>query len=356
MKEQSAMPETTMTLDHKEDKMKRDLLVTLADDHYIEQAKQLFSSVYWHAGWQGDYMLLAYNISQKDLTWFREKGILIRECEPILNASEVYIGHAPLTTLSKFYLFTEEFKKWKNVVFLDGDIIVRGSLEALTDVQGFAAVSILNIVWTNLRGQFNPQNKKNKILYEELKNKYDLSRPAFNSGVMAFCTDMISPDDFLNIKNILSHFKEIIRISEETVLNLYFYDRWHELSPVYNMCPNYEMYLSGCDAAALKGMVLHTYSGFPGGKAWHGPGPLRDEWRTNLEKADKIDVAHLPLPKKILNRKEEIERDVYLKNLHRRNLFRFHSYKVRYVAGHYLKNNYPRVFELQSKLRHTLKQ
>ena len=39
-------------------------MVTLADENYIDQAKQLFSSVYWNSGWKGDYMLLAHNIPE----------------------------------------------------------------------------------------------------------------------------------------------------------------------------------------------------------------------------------------------------------------------------------------------------
>ena len=56
------------------------VLVTLADKNYIDQAKQLFSSVYWNAGWKGDYMLLAHEVPEKDLNWFREKGILVKKC------------------------------------------------------------------------------------------------------------------------------------------------------------------------------------------------------------------------------------------------------------------------------------
>ena len=198
--------------------MKKDLLVTLADGNYIEQAKQLFSSVYWNAGWQGDYMLLAYDIPEKDLKWFSDKGFLVKECAAILDKSNNYIGHAPLMTLSKFYLFTPEFKKWKNVVYLDGDIIVRGSLDALIQVKGFAAARILNICRTVLQGQFHDRNESNENLFKELENKCDLSRPAFNSGVMAYSTDIILEDDFQNIKNILLHFKDILFIRKKRFL------------------------------------------------------------------------------------------------------------------------------------------
>ena len=64
---------------------KENLLVTLADKNYIDQAKQLFSSVYWNAGWKGDYMLLAHEIPEKDLKWFRNKGILIKKCKPLYD-------------------------------------------------------------------------------------------------------------------------------------------------------------------------------------------------------------------------------------------------------------------------------
>ncbi|MFA5323665.1 MAG: glycosyltransferase, partial [Smithella sp.] len=312
--------------------MKRDLLVTLADGNYIEQAKQLFSSVYWKAGWKGDYMLLAYNIPERDLIWFRNKGILVRECEPILTESKNTIGHAPLTTLCKFYLFTPEFKKWKNVVFLDGDIIVRGALDTLAEVKGFSAVGILNIFTPLLRGQFNSRNSGNQHLFKELESKCDLRRPAFNSGVMAFCTDIIFADDFQNIKKTFFHFKDILHISEETVLNIYFYDKWQELSQVYNICPSYEMYLSGCAPADLKGIVLHTYSNFPGGKPWNPKSPLYSEWKSNLDKAGMIDPAKPQNAREILSKSQDARDDIYLKNLHKLYSDKLFRYKIFYFS------------------------
>jgi lipopolysaccharide biosynthesis glycosyltransferase len=345
--------------EHKEDAMKKDLLVTLADKNYIDQAKQLFSSVYWNAGWKGDYMLLTYDIPEKHLTWFRDKGIGIRKCEAILTESETPIGHAPLTTLSKFYLFTPEFRKWENIVFLDGDIVVRGSLDALTEVKGFAAARILNIFRTRLKGQFRKRTKENGNLFDELESRYDLNRPAFNAGMMAFNSDMISEDDFGNLKSILFHFRDIINISEETVLNMHFYGRWQALSQVYNICPNYEIYLSGCIPDELKGVVCHTYSNFPGRKPWIQCSPLNREWKANLDKADMMDEARPQPPRKKLNSKEEARYDVYLKNLHRIHFYGFYLYIIRYfyrykygpLADAFLKNHYPKIYKLQRKLR-----
>ena len=57
----------------KQKKTKKNLLVTLTEKNYIPQAKQLFSSVYWNAGWKGDYMLLAHGIPEKELKWLEKK-------------------------------------------------------------------------------------------------------------------------------------------------------------------------------------------------------------------------------------------------------------------------------------------
>jgi lipopolysaccharide biosynthesis glycosyltransferase len=344
------------------DEIKKDLLVTLADGNYVEQARQLFSSVYWNAGWRGDYMLLAYGIPEKDLRWFHDKGILIRECEPILTETEARIGHAPLTTLSKFYLFTPEFKKWKNVIFLDGDIVVRGSLDTLVQVEGFAAARILNILRILLKGQFHDRSGRNEHLFKALERKCNLRRPAFNSGVMAFHTDIITENDFQNLKDILLKFRDILFISEETVLNIYFYDRWQELSQIYNICPSYEMNLSGSSPSDLKGIVLHTYSNFPGGKPWNPISPIYPEWKSNLDKADLIDLKTPQLHIRTLSAKEEKDSDWYLKNLHKRYFYRFYRYKIprlyrsslmefKILTSDFLKNNYPLVYKIQRWLR-----
>jgi hypothetical protein len=143
--------------------MKENLLVTLADSMFVQQAKQLFSSVYWNAGWKGDYMLLAHEIPEKELKWFSNKGILIKRCK-LLHDQPTSIRCNPVA-LDKFYLFTPEFRKWKNIVFLDADMIVKSSLEGLTKIKGFGAVSAT----VDMAGQFIPETD---IFPEIKRNRY----------------------------------------------------------------------------------------------------------------------------------------------------------------------------------------
>ena len=128
--------------------------------------------------------------------------------------------------------------------------------------------------------------------------------------------------------NAISFADKIICISEETVLNLHFYDKWQELSAVYNICPGYEIFYSGCRTDNLKGIVSHTYSNFSRGKPWDRKNPLYTEWKSNLEKADLIDITIPQAPKRILNKREEVEYGLYLKNLHKLDLYNFYRVKM----------------------------
>ena len=112
----------------------KNLLVTLANANFIDQAKQVFSSAYWPGGWDGDFLLLAHNVPEEDLDWFRNKGILVKCCS---NAFSKPIGRFSLAVYDKFRLFTPEFRQWENIVYLDGDVMVRGPLTPLVEVQGF---------------------------------------------------------------------------------------------------------------------------------------------------------------------------------------------------------------------------
>ena len=50
---------------------KKNLLVTLADNNYIDQAKQVFSSVYFNAGWSG----LVFGVISFSWLWCRSGTI-----------------------------------------------------------------------------------------------------------------------------------------------------------------------------------------------------------------------------------------------------------------------------------------
>ncbi len=316
--------------------MKKNLLVTLADENYIEQAKQLFSSVYWNAGWKGHYMLLSHKIPEKELKWFRKKGILVKKCKPL---SEITKEPKVLTTLSKFYLFTTEFKKWKNIVYLDGDMIVQASLDDLTKVSGFWAVQDL---WPTIKDQCI-EKSKDKLRYKKLKRNYNVREKAFNSGVMAFSTDMIEKDDFPKLKILTKKYLHISHPGEQVILNLFFYKKWSKLPEVYNFNPFLmaHPFLTKKNPK-IEGIILH----FPGSrKPWNSKYSFYySVWKSNLGKSKLININKPKTPSKTYT-KEEIKK--YSRYI-REKIFLYLPInfldKIIGLMGIFLRNKWPKLY------------
>ena len=337
-------------------KTKRNLLVTLADKNYVEQAKQLFSSVYFNAGWKGDYMLLSYKIPGKKLKWFKDKEILIKKRS--FSSKNLGLGKWPPVIFNKLYLFTPEFKKWQNIIFLDVDIIVRASLDELTKIKGFAAVGGWHHLSKLFLGPLSIRIRKiDKNILNKLKKNYNLRESTFKSSVMAFETDIIRKDTFSKLKKLLQAYEKII-YGDEPIVNLLFYKKWIKLPLIYNIHPYYFIKLNNLRPSKIKGIILH----FPKYKPWLPKSPFYKEWKNNLDKAELIDLKKIP-PVREKWTKEDIER--YCKYLRKRHILYYHKHVIWKISifidkcfgliGIFLKNNFPKLYFKLKKLKKKLK-
>lgn len=208
--------------------MKENLLVTLADEKFIDQAKQLFSSAYWNGGWSGDFMLLAYSIPERKLLWFKNKGIFIKRlASPLIKVKGGKWGsNYPAVVLAKLYVFHEDFKKWKHVVFLDNDVIVRANINRLNTIKGFGAVTDMlpfmeNQITDSAKITANPEIMKAKV---------------FNSGVFCFSTDIITKDTLPKILALANEYQErTIYYPDQAVLNVIFHSKWRRIPFFFNL-------------------------------------------------------------------------------------------------------------------------
>lgn len=294
--------------------MKTHVLVTLADENYVEQAKQLFSSAYWNGGWDGDYLLLSYKIPEKKLKWFRKKGILIFKCKPLCKDSELRNRRDIKWTksvINKFYLFDYFFKKWKKIIFLDCDIIIRTSIKNLKEMDGFAVVKD---VFPKLKMHFvNPliiNFEEDKLKFKEIKKKFNLNSNSFNSGVMVIDNKLIEKQTFSEIVRLFEKYKNLTFLGEQPILNLFFYKRWNEIPVVYN---NSSLHLE--KNPSLKSIIIHSNTS---PKFWDDKSPFKNEWRENLQKADLIDVKH---PILSINQFSEKEIMKYSKKIEKINFY-----------------------------------
>jgi lipopolysaccharide biosynthesis glycosyltransferase len=265
--------------------MAETVLVTLADENYLEQAKQLFSSAYWHGGWNGDFLLLVHGVAPEKLRWFENKGIYIYKCAPLANRPIGIEGYPPIV-LDKFYVFGEYFKKWKRVVFLDGDIIVRSSLAESAAAQSFSAPEAMLL---DLEGEFLNTDKK---LWLRLNKKYKLAGKAFNSGVFCFPTSLIDKDTFNDLLQLFREYEPLSRFGEEAALNLFFQGRWHRLAQTYNINPGLLTNFLFIRTKNVRGAILHFVASI---KPWKLRSRFRKEWLDNFKRAENMDLHQRPV-------------------------------------------------------------
>lgn len=296
---------------------KKDLFVTLSDRNYLEQAKQLFSSLYFNAGWRGDYMLLAHDVPDEDLVWFHQKGILIRHCRPLFNGTP---GGMNAVLTSKFYLFLPEFKKWRTIIYSDADATVRASLDELCAMEGFYSVPDTSKCLkrqvvsrsTIKKRSLDPSSCRRKIM--DMCKKYDLRKPGFCAGFFVF-----DPDTLIQGKNIFQGLCETLRecaqISEygdQLAFNLYFYHSWKKLPIVYNFQAMGKNNIWWIPSQEVRAIIVHFVTS---DKPWISKNYFYTEWIANLKRADRIDLTRIPSAEKIWSRNSICESDKLLNEI-----------------------------------------
>lgn len=247
--------------------MNNKLLATTADIRNVDAVKQLFSSAYFNGGWKGDFILLSHDIPEAELKWFRERGILVYKCKPIFEGG---FGRISSATLDKFYLFKEEFKKWKNIVYLDADIIVKTSLSPLADLEGFNAVKEIPL---------GKPPVENSVLSPKINGEI------FNAGVFVFSTDIIKESDFSKLEGLFLKYKDSVG-SDQEIFNLFFEQKWSQLPLFYNL----NVYKVTGRYLFFKRRLRGILHFIGESKPWKKNNPFYKEWLSNLNRADKIDI------------------------------------------------------------------
>jgi lipopolysaccharide biosynthesis glycosyltransferase len=262
--------------------MAKSVLVTLADERFLDQAKQVFACVHFRSRWSGDYLLLAHEVPDEQLEPFRKRGILVQPCKGWREERER--GFHPPTVLSKFELFTPRFRAWEHVIFADGDTMFWGSLEGLLGRRGFGAVS----EHKPLRKEFSGGAGQSDELHAELAQRIDLQQPVFNSGFMSFRTDVIREDSLQQIRDLYLRYAPIQthRYGDQPALNLYFRE-WQALPEIYAAIRGHAEKRFALPSHKLPVIGRH-FAGNP--RPWASGHPCYDEWQRNLAQFEALDA------------------------------------------------------------------
>lgn len=254
------------------------LVVTCADSHYLNQAKQLFSSLYFTNQWSFDVMLITDSIQEKE--WFTERGIQVREFAIPVKYTE---GPAYKSTYLKFNIFTKEFKRWDKIIYLDTDIIVVGDISGLLDCKGFNACR-------------DPLNLSQQ--FHKLPPGISPDANAFNAGVLVFDTCLISDTTFSELLTLNDTLAPSLIYQEQSILNLYFYGRWNPLPHMYNYHPYTHRFsfpepLFDCRDISVS--ILHFFG--KGRKPWFPDSPYFGIYNDFLKKSEVIDFRKKNAPR-----------------------------------------------------------
>lgn len=271
------------------------LLVTLASSNHVNQAKQVFSSAHFNAGWDGDFMLLGVDLDPAAISWFKNKGIHVRICAPIRLEE---IREFETIALAKFYVFKKEFTQWDTIIFVDADVIIQGSLEAISKRKGFNAwvpeyicplfglLRNFGVVNENL----DPQLKQGML---RLKSSYPIYASCFSSGAFEFSTDIIKDDTFDALCALSQAYYKYTAFLDMLALNLYFYKKWKRLPLIYHIYLTLGHPFLKINPNACPGIILH----FPGtdkeqwnDKPWNPGHPFYGIWKANFDRSESIDV------------------------------------------------------------------
>ncbi len=270
-------------------------IAVLADSNYIEAVKQVIYSSYVHGNWKGDYVLLAHEVPEEKLGWFKERNIHILPTSPLIredtrNNSPGKGKNWPAVVYSKLFLLHPSLKQYKKVIFLDADIIVRKDIRRLLWTKGLAARR--ENLGHNLLYQFVPDleytSHQHRQAVRSLQQRYCFNKPSFNVGVMVVPTGNNSAEEFRRITELANELHGLAYFPEQAVFNLYYYNHWTNIPYVYNdLFVNDTFNRNGLwrrknDRDAV---ILHL-TGSP--KPWDPASEHFREWQQNYQQVDKL--------------------------------------------------------------------
>lgn len=261
------------------------VLVLVSDKGYLNYTRQVFYAAHRYGNWQGEYALITGDTGNEDLSWFKERNIHILDLPPVTKQK---VNQWPPVIFQKLYLLHPVMKQWKQVVYLDTDILIQGDINRLAAYGPFAAHTENGSL--SIRGQLLPDEKlsdEGKKLLKELSNSYNLKRTAFNVGVMVIYPHQLEDGLFEKTKNLLSRYEPLLRLPEQALLNLVFYRRWKNIPPTYNDYTYYQ-YEDISQSPYKKLVKSHSYIlHFIGdNKPWHRDSYFYPRWHQNLLQSD----------------------------------------------------------------------
>lgn len=157
--------------------MNSQVIIIVADNNYINQAKSLMANCRLQGQYKGDFAIIC-PVNTEAAAEFKSYGI------DVLETNQKGF-------LQKFEVFNEYFKKWDKALYMDCDILVQDNLQRLFDLLNTHDMwmdtedgKIIDMFWRD------EEKHKNQHIYDWLKENYPhtYTNQTFNSAFILFNT------------------------------------------------------------------------------------------------------------------------------------------------------------------------
>lgn len=262
--------------------MKKSILLTVANENYLEYAKQLYSGAYFKGKWRGKVGLITDSNNKKKLEWFLKRGIKIFNHKLHKDLKKKDSIYSNTTLFLKFEIFNPKYKIYDQIIFIDCDVIIKKDITGLLHLSEPIHACEDYFMCKHrgskprLRYQFNDENES---LIKELKKEHNLKRTSINTGVLVINPKKIN----LSYDKIISaaiKYKEIAHYRDQSILNL-FIKKWTHLSIPYNFVTD----VFPDKFEKKESIIIHTIVINP----WEEKSRYYKNWITSYRKADQID-------------------------------------------------------------------
>jgi len=216
----------------------RTVFVTLCDEKYLEYAKLTICELRTAGQWYGDTVLITvdcnapeeflqkYSIQQYHVQ-HTDTSLLLKAYEkyPLASNDNRHLGK--LTQWDKFYIFSEYFRKWDRVLFMDAGMRIYKSIHILFTLpwngkflapSGGDPYSETNRLSTQIRHKENPDAAA--ALYADYP-QHLFETQDFLNGIFMYDTSLLDKVSMANMVVAMNKYP-LCGCNEMTIMNLFF--------------------------------------------------------------------------------------------------------------------------------------
>ena len=267
---------------------RKSLLVLISDLNYFGKAQEFIEIILNNNFWIGNIMILTdvknfnsipnYNFFLRNNIELKNSSLLINKIKWHKRLPKNVLS--PIVTL-KLLIFTQSFKSWDSILYIDIDMLVRSKLENLIAICSGKFNAVKNMWNPTIGSQFSFSD--DPMLYKQLKKKYNLFNPAFNAGLICIKPKLIDIDVIKDFMDLFLFFGPIAKFGEQSLLNLVFYKKWSQLPSRYNFYSIYNEYYY-FPKIFLKCDILH-FTGVM--KPWDKKSNFFEDWENYKDPSSK---------------------------------------------------------------------